>query len=531
MAEGAQMSAAKTKGQQRIRISPAGRVEGDLDFEVDIKDGRVTRAEARAVMFRGFEKILKGKDSWLGITMTPRICGICGIGHITSAVKLVDMASGNGIGGVDLPIQARIVRNIVGSTESHMSGIRHHWLLFGPDMVNEAYSGWSEYEKLKERMQPFTGTSYRAAVAWSKKVVEITAIFAGQQPHPASFVPGGVTSSPTLGDITKSLGILQDVREHFIEKHILHGKLEDYLAIRTWEDLQEWLGRGDHEDSDLGLFIRQALHFGWHTWGRGTGYFLGYPSYETEPGQFWYPGGLYSSAFMYNGTYEPVGDPLEFQQQIMEHHAHSFYQGEGPFHPSQGQTEPIADLQNPGDKYSFAKAPRFRGLAVEVGPFARLLTQGDPLIRDMEKKLGPSVFLRQFARIHEIMTGHVVIRDWIKSVHPKGPFYRETPRLVKDGMFFGWHEVHRGALAHWAEFKDNRIVNYQIIAPTTWNIGPRDALDQPGAVEQTVMDIPVEDPTNPVGLQHALRSYDLCLVCTVHAVQGGREVQRFTLGL
>jgi hydrogenase large subunit len=516
---------------QRVSISPAGRVEGDLDFEVDIQDGRVVRAEARAVMFRGFEKILKGKDSWLGITMTPRICGICGISHITSAVKLVDMASGNGIGGSELPVQARIVRNIVGSTESLMSGIRHHWLLFSPDMVNEAYSGWEEWDALVERMQTFKGTSYRAAVAWSKKVVEITAIFAGQQPHPASFVPGGVTSSPTLSDITKSLGILQDVREHFIEKVVLHGKIEDYLALRTWEDLQNWMEKRDHANSDLAMFIRQALKFGWDKWGRGSGYFLSYPSFETEPGDFWYPGGFFASAYMHDGRHEPATDQMEFQKHVLEHHKHSLYQGDEPLHPWQGETEPIPDLTNKGEKYSFAKSPRFKGYAVEVGPLARLLNQGDPLIRDMEKKLGPSVFLRQFARIHEIMTAYVKIHDWIKSVNPRGPFYLETPRLVKDGFAFGWTEAHRGALAHWAEFKDNRIVNYQVIAPTTWNISPKDGFGVPGAAEQAVMDVPVEDPKNPIGIHHALRSFDLCLVCTVHATQAGKEIHRFTLGV
>lgn len=531
MEDVAEMAEKSAENTERVRISPAGRVEGDLDFEADISEGRVVRAEARAVMFRGFEKILAGKDSWLGITMTPRICGICGISHLTCAVKLVDMASENGIGGSLLPVQARLVRNIVGSTESLMSGLRHHWLLFGPDMVNEAYKQWPDYEKMRQRMQPLTGESYRQSVVWSKKIVEITAIFAGQQPHPSSFVPGGVTSSPGLEHITKSLAILQDVRENFIEKVILHGTLEDYLAVNTWEDFQAWLGRMNHGDSDLAQFVYQALQFGWDKWGRGTGHFLGYPAFETEAGDFWYPGGIYHSAYMHDGTHESVEDQMQFQKKVMEHHAYSFYTTEETLHPWDGETNTIPDLTDTGSKYSFSKAPRFQGLAVEVGPLSRLLNQGDPLIRDMESKLGPSVFMRQFARIHEIMTSYEVIRNWVKSVDPRGPFYRETPRVVRDGLAFGWTEAHRGALAHWAEFKDNKIVNYQVIAPSTWNLSPRDDDGTPGAVEQTVMDVPVGNPKNPVGLQHALRSFDPCLVCTVHAIQGNEEVHRFSLGL
>ena len=30
-----------------------------------------------------------------------------------------------------------------------------------------------------------------------------------------------------------------------------------------------------------------------------------------------------------------------------------------------------------------------------------------------------------------------------------------------------------GALCHWIDVRDGKIHNYQIIAPTTWNVGPR----------------------------------------------------------
>ena len=62
----------------KMRISPLGRVEGDLDLHIDIKDGVVTNAWTEASMFRGFEIILKGKDPQAGLIVTPRICGICG---------------------------------------------------------------------------------------------------------------------------------------------------------------------------------------------------------------------------------------------------------------------------------------------------------------------------------------------------------------------------------------------------------------------------------------------------------------------
>ena len=51
----------------KMRISPLGRVEGDLDLRVTLRDGVVTDAWTEASMFRGFEIILRGKDPQAGL--------------------------------------------------------------------------------------------------------------------------------------------------------------------------------------------------------------------------------------------------------------------------------------------------------------------------------------------------------------------------------------------------------------------------------------------------------------------------------
>ena len=65
--------------------------------------------------------------------------------------------------------------------------------------------------------------------------------------------------------------------------------------------------------------------------------------------------------------------------------------------------------------------------------------------------------------------------------------------------------------------KNGRILNYQIIAPTTWNFSPRDAEQQPGALELALQDTEVGDETGASAtIQHIIRSFDPCMVCTVH---------------
>jgi len=62
-----------------------------------------------------------------------------------------------------------------------------------------------------------------------------------------------------------------------------------------------------------------------------------------------------------------------------------------------------------------------------------------------------------------------------------------------------------------------RIASYQIIAPTTWNFSPRDAGGMPGPLEQALIGAPIrEGETTPASVQHIVRSFDPCMVCTVH---------------
>ena len=78
-------------------------------------------------------------------------------------------------------------------------------------------------------------------------------------------------------------------------------------------------------------------------------------------------------------------------------------------------------------------------------------------------------------------------------------------------------ESARGALGHWLDVCGGRIRNYQIIAPTTWNFSPRDGADVPGALEQALVGTPVQEgEQTPVAVQHVVRSFDPCMVCTVH---------------
>ena len=54
----------------RLVVGPFNRVEGDLEVHLDIAEGRVSSARVNAPLFRGFERMLEGKDPRDALTIT-----------------------------------------------------------------------------------------------------------------------------------------------------------------------------------------------------------------------------------------------------------------------------------------------------------------------------------------------------------------------------------------------------------------------------------------------------------------------------
>ena len=524
-----------------IEVSPLGRVEGDLDLHVKLADGVVAEAYTEALMFRGFEIILRGKDPQAGLIMTPRICGICGGSHLTKACYALDTAW-----KTVLPPNATLVRNIAQACETLQSIPRWFYAIFAIDLVNKKYARATGYDEALRRFAPFVGESYEPGVVLGAKPVEVYAIFGGQWPHSSFMIPGGVMCAPTLTDITRSIAILDYFRQEWIENQLLGCSIERYRQIQTWEQLLEWCDENESQhNSDLAFFIRYAMEIGLDTYGGGYGNYLAMGTFF-EPSQYATPTiegrshGLITRAGVYaEGRYHGF-DHLRVSEDV----THSYFKGTDSLHPWDGVTEPIdpADGKAQG-KYTWAKAPRYdvEGLGhvpLEVGPLARQMIAGnpereawqsyDPLIKDIHDKIGPSILVRTLARLHEAARYYDMTREWIDQIDLHDRFYIK-PTERESGKGFGATEAARGALADWIVLEDNKIANYQVITPTAWNIGPKDGNEANGPMEQSFIGAPVEDIHDPIELGHVARSFDSCIVCTVHAYDGktGEEMARF----
>lgn len=525
---------------QTLDIAPVGRVEGDLDVRVDIQDGYVVNAWTHAELFRGFEIILRGKDPQAGLIVTPRVCGICGASHLTCASWALDTAW-----ETEVPRNAILARNLGQIVESIQSIPRYFYGLFAIDLVNKKYQNSPFYDEATKRFAPFTGKSYELGVTISGKPVEIYALFGGQWPHSSFMVPGGVMCAPTLTDVTRAWSILEYFRTNWLEPVWLGCSLERYEEIKTYDDFLAWLDENpNHANSDLGFYWRMGLDVGLDKYGAGVGKYASW-GYLPHEDRYQKPtiAGRSSAVIMKAGVYDGATDT----HHVMEHDfarentTHSWYnETTEDVHPYDRTTQPTQNNTKAFDgAYSWATAVRHKDLGrMEVGALSRQLIAGGPngeswqnndgFILDVFKKMGgPNIHVRQLARVHEIVKLYREAERCLREFQLKEPWYIKPEE--KDGRGWGATEASRGALCHWVELEGGKIKNYQIIAPTTWNVGPRDGEGVRGPIEEALIGTPIEDSHDPVEVGHVARSFDSCLVCTVHAhdAKTGEELARF----
>lgn len=196
---------------------------------------------------------------------------------------------------------------------------------------------------------------------------------------------------------------------------------------------------------------------------------------------------------------------------VIEDVSHAWMLGEA-VHPLAGATLPDEDMRE--DAYSWCKAPRLSGQPMETGALARQVVDGHPLALDLARQGG--VLARVAARLLEIARTQILMERLVAAIEPSASFM-VSGRLPQRAVGVGLVEAARGALGHWLRIENGRIAGYQIIAPTTWNFSPRDAAGVPGPLEAALVGTPVQEgETTPVAVQHVVRSFDPCMVCTVH---------------
>jgi hydrogenase large subunit len=554
----------------RIKIDPVTRIEGHLRLEAEVAEGRVRTAWASGTMFRGLETILRGRDPREAWIWAQRICGVCTTVHALASVRAVENAL-----EIQVPPNAELIRSLIAGTQTVHDHVVHFYHLHALDWVDvtqalkadpanaarigRSLSDWpgSGVEDLRAvqarvrglvdsrqlsvfasgywghpayRLSPEVNliavAHYLQALEWQRDVIRIHAVLGGKNPHPQTYLVGGMATpldlnSPQAINLER-IGFMR-ARLRTMREFVEQVYVPDVLAIA-----------GAYRD--------------WFAIGGNTRNFLAYGGMPegslAEPARYLFPGGIVMDRDL--GTVHPF-DEAKVTEQV----AHSWYRysdgDRAALHPFDGETDPNYTGPKPpyewlktDSKYSWLKSPRYDGHVMEVGPLARALVayaSGDAVVRRKvdatlkQLSLGPDALFSTLGRVaaRAIETQILVERldVWLDrleaNMHAADLRNADTSRWEpdswpKEAQGWGWHEPPRGSLAHWVVIRDGKIANYQAVVPTTWNSGPRDADGQPGPYEQALVGVPVADPERPLELLRTVHSFDPCMACAVHVL-------------
>jgi hydrogenase large subunit len=563
-------------------VDPVTRIEGHMRCEVNIDDQKIIRnAVSSGTMWRGLEVILKGRDPRDAWAFCERICGVCTGTHALTSVRAVEDAL-----GITIPENANTIRNMMQATlwvHDHLVHFYHLHALDWVDVVNalkadpkatsalaQSISPWPNaspgyFRDVQNRLKKFVAsgqlgpfmngywgnpayklppeanlmavTHYLEALDFQREIVKIHTVFGGKNPHP-NWLVGGVASAINLdGPMAAGapvnmvqINLVSSIIDRTID-FVDQVYLPDLLAIGSF--YKDWLyggGLSGHNVLAYGDFPDRANDYG--------------------PDNLLIPRGA-----IVNGNLKEVLEvDLRDPAQVQEFVDHSWYrypdENEG-LHPWVGITDPNfklgpntkgtkTDIQQLDEdaKYSWIKAPRWRGHAMEVGPLSRFTigyAKGIAEFKDPVDKVLTDLGLpfaalfstlgRTAARgleaswaAHKLRYFHDKLMANLKSGDLSTANIQkwEPSSWPKESKGVGFAEAPRGALGHWVHIKDERIESYQAVVPTTWNGSPRDPAGNIGAFEASLLNTPMADPEQPVEILRTLHSFDPCLACSTH---------------
>lgn len=554
----------------KIVVDPITRIEGHLRIEAEVEDNKIVDAFSSGTAFRGIERIMEGRDPRDAWAFVQRICGVCTHIHAIASITAVEDAL-----KIQVPKNATIIRNIMTATQFVQDHVIHFYHLHALDWVdvvsalkadpaatsqlaqsiskwpnssvgyftdvqnklkrfvesgqlgifNNGYWGHPAY-KLPAEANLMAVAHYLEALDWQKEIVKIHTIFGGKNPHP-NYLVGGMASAINIdNDNTINMERLNLVKRE-IDKAIQFVEqvyIPDLFAIGSF-----------YKDWTYGGGVKNHMVFG-SLGNHGV----------TDPRDFIFPAGV-----ILNGNLNEVFDvDPRNPEEIQEFVDHAWFEYEGTkegLHPWEGQTKvkytgpkPPYDFLDTKNKYSWIKTPRWKGNAVEVGPLSRMLVgyaRGREDIKEIvdsslqKLDVGPEALFSALGRtlargletqllVHHLNDFYNQLIANIKagdsSVFNKDKWEPSTWPTSAKGV--GYTEAPRGALGHWVTIENGTIKHYQAVVPSTWNASPRDAENQRGPYEESLVGLPLADPEKPLELLRIIHSFDPCLACAAHII-------------
>ncbi len=475
-------------------------------------------------MYRGFETILLGRAACDGLVIAPRICGICSTSHLTAAALALDMIS-----GAPPPPDAVRIRNLALMAEHLQSDMRQAFLMFAVDFPDPAYAGLGPlHAEAVRRYEPFRGDTVVSVIRETKKVVELIAILGGQWPHSSFIVPGGIVSVPGPADLLQCRHILRQYRRWY-EERILGCSVDRWRDVKSAADLSAWLDEDARAPGQGAPRVLRPLRAR-----AGPGSPGAWPGASSATARSTCPRGRRRRARAAGASWcrpasrrTGAGGMRSTRRGSPRTSSRSWFEDQdGGRHPLAGETRPYA-TGHESRKYSWAKAPRYEGAArrdraAGRGAGARRRAGHEP----RRPGSGPSAFSREMARLVRPASLLPAMETWLDELMADGGT-TSTPRAAGDVEGAGVGLTQATAAPSATGCGSRRAAHRPLPghrALRLERLAPRRPRSVRGPTEEALVGTTVQDSENPVALGHVVRSFDPCLVCTVHAVSRAREL-------
>lgn len=577
---------------KKIVVDPITRIEGHLRMQAVLDDNNtIVDAMSTGTMWRGLEVILKGRDPRDAWAFVERICGVCTGIHALSAVRAVEDAL-----QIQIPPNANIIRNLINATLYCQDHVTHFYQLHGLDWIdlvsalnadpkktseiqqsisNHPLSSPAYFKGVQDKLKKFVAsgqlgifangywgnpayklpaevnllgvTHYLEALDFQRDIVKVHTILGGKNPHP-NYLVGGVPCPINMND-TGAQGVMinQVWMNHMIDvahetiRFINEVYYPDLMAIQSF--YKDWFKIGG------GLSNQNLLCYG------------DFPKYAND----WSD----KSLLMPNGAIidgkldevHPVDlkDPKQIQE-FVDHSWYSYPKPDEGLHPWNGVTVPKFELGagtegtktdikwlGKESRYSWVKAPRWNGHAMETGPLARMVVayakkmpRQTELVNEALNKAGVPVqalFSTLGRTLSRCLEARMMAEEMLTCLNDLTANIRNGDEVAanmdkwepstwpKECRGVGPAEAPRGALGHWCVIKNGVIENWQAVVPSTWNASPRDTKGQIGAYEAALLGTPVAIPDQPLEILRTIHSFDPCLACATHVLDTkGKEL-------
>ncbi len=524
-----------------ITIDPVTRLEGHHGVKIIVENGVITDAKAMALMFRGFERILVGRDPRDAPILSQRICGVCHNDHRLASLFAIENAAGISDewnrASESLPPPAVALRNLTAALQFVYDHAIWVYVLGGVDFSDQAAKTGIT------RLNPIVGKGVKEAVYAQRRLHQAMAYIGGKVPHIMTPCPGGYTNEVDAKIISQVLSIVLDVKKWAVgvgagDPSTTNGEWVLDEVLRQYEQIKN--GKRDSFEPKEGMgnalfdflsLIVVASELGTNdigVWENSKMLAYGFLP-DPDTGELFFPPGYFNGTGVVDFDYKKISEVVTY----------SWYKDETQT-DYVGNDAPPEPFYGKPNAYSWGKAPRYDGMPAEVGPLPRLVAMyfkkskelGDPLGLRKTFCGSPTVstaLSRIIARIQE----ELIMIDYLENLLLNLAEYSGKSAVVypKDftGEGVGLREAPRGALGHWVKIRNGKIHNYQVIAPTTWNVSPRDSKGQLGPLENALVGTPVSDLNKPWEVIRVIHSFDLCLACTVHVFSEGEKKSSFRL--